>query len=89
MPGLRPSLESMLTHGVTQRTVRTPSVRIIDTIHAASGDWCGLNSQVLYWVAHGESITIASSGMPCRRNPLKSSSTSSWCSCTSRLFQNP
>ncbi len=39
----------------------------------ASGNWWGLNSQVLYWVAHGESITIASSGMSCRRIPSKSS----------------
>jgi len=58
-------------------------------IHSASGNWWWLNSHVLYWVAHGESMTIASSGMWWRRKPRKSSSTSSWCSWTSRLFQNP
>ncbi len=48
---------------MTHTTVRTPAARIEEIIQAASGNWWGLNSQVLYWVAHGESMTIASSGM--------------------------
>ena len=47
---------------MTQTTVRTPSARIRAIIPGASGNWWGLNSQVLYCVSHGESITIASSG---------------------------
>ena len=54
---------------MTHTTVRTPSARSVEIIPSASGNWCGLNSQVLYWVAHGESITIASSGIPLSRKP--------------------
>ena len=46
-------------------TVRTPARRIVAIIPGASGNWWGLNSQVLYCVAQGESITIASSGIRC------------------------
>ena len=47
---------------MTHTTVRTPVARQRATIPAKSGNWCGLGSQVLYWVSHGESRTIASSG---------------------------
>jgi len=30
---------------------------------SASGNWWGLKRHVLYWVSHGESSTIASSGI--------------------------
>ena len=67
-PGGRcPSLESRFTHGVTHTTVRTPCSRMRAISPGASGNWCGLNSHVLYWVSHGESSTIASSGRPCSR----------------------
>ena len=78
-----------MTHGVTHTTVRTAPRRIPATIPAKSGNWWGFGIQVLYCVSQGESITIASSGIACARQPSKSSSTTSWCSCTSRLFQNP
>ena len=48
---------------MTHTTVRTPSSRIRLINPGASGNWCGLNSQVLYCVSQGESITIASSAM--------------------------
>ncbi len=67
--GIWPSRESRLTHGVTHTTVRTPSARIREIIPWASGNWWGLNFQVLYCVAHGESMTIASSGIALRRKP--------------------
>ena len=47
---------------MTHTTVRTPSARMRVTSPGASGNWWGLNSQVLYCVSHGESMTIASSG---------------------------
>ena len=67
----------MFVHGTTQTTVRTPSARIRATIPAKSGNWWGFGIQVLYCVSHGESRTIASSGMSCQPQPVKSSSTSS------------
>ena len=76
-------------HGVHHSTVRTPSSRNCRTIPGASGNWWGLNSQVLYCVDQGESITIASSAISLRRNPTQSSITSSWRSWMSRLFQKP
>ena len=48
---------------VTQTTVRTPSLRIRWTIPAKSGNWWGFGTQVLYCVSHGESMTIASTGI--------------------------
>ena len=59
--------DSMLTHGVIQTTVRTPVARILPIRPSGSGNWCGLNSQVLYCVSQGESRTIASSGRSCSR----------------------
>jgi hypothetical protein len=67
--GIWPSPESRFTHGVTHTTVRTPSARIRAIIPWASGNWWGLNLQVLYWVAHGLSMTTASSGIAWRRKP--------------------
>ena len=63
---------------MTHTTVRTPPARNRPTIAAKSGNWCGLGSHVLYCVSHGESRTIASSGIPCQRQPWTSSSASSW-----------
>ncbi len=65
--GIWPSTDSRFTHGVIHTTVRTPAARSRATIASGSGNWCGLKAQVLYWVSHGESMTIASSGMRCQR----------------------
>jgi hypothetical protein len=51
-----------LTQGVIQTTVRTPALLSLAISALGSGNWCGLNRQVLYCVSQGESSTIASSG---------------------------